>query len=179
MRKAVLVRHGKTLHNSLGLIQGKTDTDLSEEGEAQARLLAEELCAEPFDFVYSSPLLRAYRTAQIILEKRNIPISADNRLAEIDQGKWTLQNAGELFKNDARYKEWVKNPTLIGPPDGETIFDVRGRCESFLSEMQGNNVLIVAHAGLIAVMRSVMQSYPIEKVWELLPRNGEAVRLSF
>jgi len=179
MRKLVLVRHGQTLHNRLGLIQGRTDTELTIEGEAQALKLAVELQEEPFDRVYSSPLLRALRTAQLIVQNRNVPIVTDDRLVEIDQGDWTGQKAAQLFQTSEHYKKWVNDPTVAGPPNGETIFDVLNRAESFLSDVEGDNVLVVAHGGIIAVMRTVLESRPPARAWELLTRNGQAITLSF
>lgn len=177
MQKVVLVRHGQTVHNRLGLIQGRTDTPLNEEGEAQARRLAVELAGVDFDTVYSSPLQRALCTARLTMKGRSIPITTDDRLVEIDQGDWTLKNTRELFNAEQRYRTWVANPTLAGPPNGETIFDVAKRAKSFAEDMQGNSILVVAHGGLIAILRAVIESKPLEKAWELLTRNGEVVNL--
>ena len=178
MPKLVLVRHGQTVHNRLGLIQGRTDTELSPEGEAQARKLAVELREEPFDRVYSSPLKRAFRTAEIIVQGRDIAITTDDRLVEIDQGDWTSQKGTQLFMTSEHYKEWVRNPTAAGPPNGETIYDVLKRVNSFFGDVKGDNILLVAHGGVIAVMRTVLESHPLAKAWELLPRNGQAITLS-
>ena len=178
MPKLVLVRHGQTVHNRLGLIQGRTDTELSPEGEAQARKLAVELREEPFDRVYSSPLKRAFRTAEIIVQGRDIAITTDDRLVEIDQGDWTSQNGRELFMTSEQYKKWVIDPTKTGPPNGETIHEVLKRANSFFGDIKGDNILLVAHGGVIAVMRTVLESHPLDKAWELLMGNGQAIVLT-
>ncbi len=177
MPKVVLVRHGQTLQNRLGLIQGRADTDLSDEGVAQARRLAIEFGDVEFDRVYSSPMLRALRTTQIIVDGRELPIITDDRLVEIDQGDWTLKKGSELYKSNDRYKTWATNPIQAYPPNGETIHDVAGRAKAFLEDVKGYNILTVAHAGVIAVLRTVLESRPLEKTWELLPRNGQAIIL--
>ena len=177
MQEFVLVRHGQTLQNRLGLIQGRIDTDLNEEGEAQARRLKEDLRDEHFDAVYASPLIRALRTAQIIVEDRNLPIITDARLMEIDQGDWTLKKGRELFKTLERYRSWVADPTVAYPPGGETIHDVAQRAKSFIEDAQVGNILVVAHGGLIAVIHSILEPRPLSRAWEFLPRNGQIMRL--
>jgi len=176
MPTVVIVRHGQTVQNRLGLIQGRTDTDISPEGSAQAERLAIELRETDFDTVYSSPLRRALQTAQIIVEGRNLPINIDPRLTEIDQGDWTLKKGSELYKSLERYKTWATDPTKAHPPNGESIDDVSNRVKSFLENIQGENILVVAHAGVLAVLRTALESRPIEKAWDLLPRNGTAIK---
>ena len=76
------LRHGETKWNTRGRIQGQKNTRLSEKGLEQARLTAEGMKDIPFDIIYSSPLERAYETAQIVRGERNIPIIRDDRLKE-------------------------------------------------------------------------------------------------
>ena len=76
------LRHGETKWNTRGRIQGQKNTRLSEKGLEQARMTAEGMEDIPFDIIYSSPLERAYETAQIVRGERNIPIIRDDRLKE-------------------------------------------------------------------------------------------------
>ena len=178
-RTLVLVRHGQTLSNRLGLIQGRSDVDLSDEGIKQAEELSEKLKAEPFDKAYSSELIRAKRTAEIILDGRNIKLDLDPRLNEIDQGEWTNKSGRELYKSLERYRTWATRPLEAHPPGGETFLQVAERAASFLREFRGEYALAVAHGGLIAVMRSIAGQAHLEKAWSLIPENAETVRLDF
>ena len=69
--KLYLIRHGQTLWNQEGKIQGKTDIPLNDEGRKQAGLLAEAMENRPVGAVYSSPLKRAFETAPASQNKRD------------------------------------------------------------------------------------------------------------
>ena len=72
-----IIRHGQTIWNATGRLQGHTDIDLDERGRASAIDLGNKLESEgiTFDAIYSSPLSRAYETACIIRGRQNIPSS--------------------------------------------------------------------------------------------------------
>lgn len=70
-----LIRHGSTYWNKEGRIQGHTDNSLDEEGLQQAAAIAERLSGEQWDFIYSSDLLRARQTAEVIATRLGIEIT--------------------------------------------------------------------------------------------------------
>ena len=86
--KVYLVRHGQTDWNAARRIQGDTDIPLNERGRAVARATAEGMRDIPVDVMFSSPLIRAYETAQILAEGRGIEIRRDLRLREICFGEY-------------------------------------------------------------------------------------------
>jgi len=179
MPKVVLVRHGQTHYNRLGLIQGRVDTELNSKGIAQAEALAVRLKDESIDAVYSSPLRRAMQTAQIIVKDRDLAIKTDERLVEVDQGEWTHKKGEELYRDLERYREWVADPTSTHPPGGEDVFRIERRARSFLKEAKGENILVVSHGGLIAVMHTVISGEPLINAWKYLPANGQVFRLAY
>ena len=81
-----LIRHGETALNVKGCYYGRTDAVLSEKGISQARYLKEILKEVSFDYIVASPLVRAYNTAQIVMEEREQEIFGDRRLMEQDFG---------------------------------------------------------------------------------------------
>jgi len=85
-RTLVIVRHGVTDWNAEERLQGHIDIPLNEDGIRQARSLRDSLAPFQFDAVYSSPLLRAKQTVEIVAEDRDI--SYDWRIAEINHGIW-------------------------------------------------------------------------------------------
>ena len=90
--KLYLVRHGEVNHNLYGLYN-REDEDLNETGIKQAEELKEKIKAIKYDFIISSPLLRAKHTADIInIDNKNIII--DDRLKERDPGSLS----GQLLK---------------------------------------------------------------------------------
>ena len=80
----LLIRHGETVWNVQGRVQGSDDSALTEEGVRQAVATGRRLAGMRIDAVYSSPILRAKRTAELILQeaKCDLPICDEPRLAE-------------------------------------------------------------------------------------------------
>ena len=74
MTKMCLVRHGLTDYNAQRKLQGSSDIPLNAEGESQAESASEKLKDYDFDAIVSSPLIRAYRTAEIINEYHGLEI---------------------------------------------------------------------------------------------------------
>ena len=77
-----LVRHGETIWNKEGRIQGREDVPLNEKGIALAEITSEGMREIPFDVIYSSPLIRARKTAEIMRGDRTCPIIEDDRLRD-------------------------------------------------------------------------------------------------
>jgi len=84
----LLVRHGETDWNADGRLQGQTDRPLSDFGRRQARRLAEELADEELEAIYSSDLVRARETAEIVGKRLGLPVALDPDLREKDWGTW-------------------------------------------------------------------------------------------
>lgn len=83
-----IVRHGQTEWNLNGLIQGHADSPLTLLGEEQARNVAKELQHVKFDIIFSSDLLRAKRTAEIINLERKLAVQTSKQLREKMYGKY-------------------------------------------------------------------------------------------
>ena len=95
MTTLLLVRHGETDWNAVGRLQGHTDRPLSDYGRRQARALASELEDEELKAIYSSDLVRARETAEIVGERLGLPVVLDPDLREKDWGTWEGLNAVE------------------------------------------------------------------------------------
>ena len=85
--KVYLIRHGETDWNSVRKLQGQTDIRLNDYGIELAKLTAEGLKDVDFDLIYSSPLIRAVETAEIIKGDRELEIHTDDRIKEINFGE--------------------------------------------------------------------------------------------
>ena len=81
-----LVRHGRSVWNAAGRIQGQIDIELDKIGLQQAQRIADRLEREPIAAIYSSPLLRARSTAEAIAARFDLPVTPDVRLMEYDFG---------------------------------------------------------------------------------------------
>ena len=83
-----IMRHGKTEWNKKKKLQGRTDIPLCREGIEMAEKAREEYKDVHLDICYCSPLIRARKTAEILLEGRNVPIVTDDRLKEMCFGEY-------------------------------------------------------------------------------------------
>ena len=101
--KLYLVRHGETALNEKGCYYGKTDAVLSVRGIEQAKYLQHIFKEVSFDYVVASPLVRAYNTAQIIIEERKLKKYVD---IDVTGNDVLLENALEE-KADDRLKNIV------------------------------------------------------------------------
>ena len=141
-----VIRHGQTKLNNAKLLQGRSDLPLNETGMEQAREAGRWLAGQGVSFqrVYSSPLVRAIQTAELVAP--GVPVVADDRLIEMDYGPYEgsdLQNpAPEIIEF---FSDFVHNPA----PDGmEQLSEVVARTGEFVEELNGasDNVLISTHA---------------------------------
>jgi len=153
-----LVRHGLTLWNSEGRIQGHTDVPLSEEGRAQALRLASRLAAVPLCAVWSSDLSRARETAEIIAARRSLPVTTTPLLRESCLGAWEgLTEAEIVARGDGRLLEaFRRDSTLHRPPGGEPmrqvwerILDAQARLRAAHAE---GAVVVVGHGGSLKAL---------------------------
>ena len=139
-----IIRHGQTELNSRKVLQGRSDHPLNERGIAQAQEAAEKLRSVSFDAVYSSPLIRAVRTAKIVVPELE-PI-LDERLIEMEYGPYEGMGLDALTPEVRTFfSDFVHNPA----PEGmEQLSSVVRRAGAFLEERcrTGGNILISTHA---------------------------------
>ena len=139
------IRHGETDYNKAHRYQGQLDIPLNEVGISQAQKARDEELGIRFDVIYSSPLSRAKKTAEIINEKHKAKFVLDDRLKEIYGGT----SQGECLDNwsDDEVKELYENPKKFG---AESSAELCRRVESFYKEIEDSdkNILIVSHGGV-------------------------------
>lgn len=138
----VLARHGETDWNLSGRLMGRKDISLNECGREQARNLREKLLDMDFDCCFSSPLMRALETAEIVCGDR-CKIICDDNLMERYGGKME----GQIVKN------WDE---LKNDDTAETDAEILARARTFLKmlgETGYKRVLVVSHNGLLKNLR--------------------------
>ena len=138
----VFARHGQTAPNRDGLVLGRADPELTEEGHRQAARLAAALAGEPVAAVVTSPLLRARQTAEAVAAAcgGGTPVLVDERLVEIDGGTWEGRPAGSLAVADV--DRWRADDGTA--PEGESLDSLSRRVESFCVETLEDDGLVVA-----------------------------------
>jgi len=153
----LLVRHGETDWNRDGRWQGHSDTHLNELGRQQAERLAEEL--DGADVVYSSDLIRARETAEILARRLGADVRLDERLRERGFGAWEGKTRAEIEAEFAdAHARWAAGEGP-GADDAEPFEDfavrVRGFLDDVLARHPDETVLIVSHGGSIRVIHAL------------------------
>ena len=145
-----MIRHGQTEMNQRQMLQGRSDHPLNENGIAQARQAAERMRNVTFDFVFSSPLVRAVQTAEIIAP--GVKPVIDPRLIEMDYGPYEGTDLKHLPPEIVTFfSDFVHNPTPAGM---EQLSAVVSRAGAFLEEIKSlpGNILLSTHAIILKGM---------------------------
>lgn len=177
-----IVRHGETIWNAAGKMQGNADIELNDRGRALARELGKRLEKISFDRIYSSPLLRAYETACLIRGGRDIPIICDDRLREICFGKMEGTRYSDWLKADCPYRFFFSEPALYTPPEGgELLEELCARAKEFLQQVvepsweNTERIMIVAHGALNKGLMCHIEGHGTDNFWgDALQKNCEA-----
>lgn len=174
MTKLYLVRHGETEWNKVSRIQGKTDTELSDKGINQAKLLAKRLACEDINYVYSSSLKRALMTAEIITGRKKCGIVKSDKYHEICLGPWEGMTINEIKeKYSEHFRVYREDPANFKLPGAETFLDLAERTYSAIMEIvschKGGNILLVSHgtaikAAIIKILGIDIKNYTKFKV---------------
>ncbi|MGI6295613.1 MAG: histidine phosphatase family protein [Armatimonadota bacterium] len=175
-----IVRHGQTVDNLQGRIQGHTDSPLTELGIRQAKAAAHRLSRERLDCIYSSDLNRALSTAQIIAQSQRseCPIIPDSRLRELNLGVaqgLTREQYAELRPEE--YALWRQDSIKNRPQGAERIEQAIDRCADFLDYIAKHyqneaNLGIVAHGGSIKSLLLSALQLPIHCYRRLATANA-------
>lgn len=169
----LLVRHGETAWNREGRYQGRTDVPLSPDGEIQVAALAARLASLPIAVAVTSPLVRARRTAEVVLGARATPLELDAGLVEISHGAWEGQLSSDV---EAAHAEmlgtWRDRPDRDVPagPGAETLGDVEARAWPVLDQiahrLRGDDTaLVAAHDAVNRVLLCRLLGLPLSRVW--------------
>lgn len=122
-----LVRHCESLGNRENIFQGQLDLDISATGEKQLALLTLRFRNIPIDAVYSSPLKRAYKTAEAVDLYHSLPIIKLPELMEVDVGALSGMKLDKAFADYPVFAEkWQNSPQNCIFPEGETTAEVYG-----------------------------------------------------
>jgi broad specificity phosphatase PhoE len=161
-----LIRHGESLYNAEGRIQGQADVGLSPLGLQQAQAIADTLAGETIDAVFASPLRRAMQTAEPIAKLLGLSIRCDDRLKEIHAGifQGLLWEEIEAKCPDIARPWREQQPDFI-IPGGESRRALMERgLEVFESirETAFRRVAVVSHGGILAAALKAILRIPAE-----------------
>ncbi len=148
MTRLLVVRHGQSVWNADGRWQGHADPPLSPLGEQQAAAAAARL--DGVTAVYTSDLLRARRTAEILTAARPLDPTVEPLLRERDAGAWEGRTRAEIDEGWPGYLESGRRPEGYEPDES-----VRARVLDALATIAAahdGEVLVVTHGGVVRTL---------------------------
>lgn len=177
--KIWVTRHGQTEYNRQHLMQGRTNAPLNETGLQQARAMRGKVGSSVrFDAVYASPLDRAVTTASIIGGVDRSQIVTDERIIEVDFGKYELHRYDLLGPAMTLY--WMFPEVFPAPATVETVDSMVERSHSFLRDLEEkgyqegwDNVLVACHGGIMRALCGYLDDRKNGIMWRPKPHNCE------
>ncbi|MEI8168255.1 MAG: histidine phosphatase family protein [Rhodoferax sp.] len=176
-----LTRHGETDWNKRGILQGWLDVPLNEQGRKQAHELAQNRINTGFSAVWSSPLLRAQETAEIVARVLGLPPPCCHEgLKERHFGAIQGIPKSELAELNPALLEQIlrRNPAaeFVGGESMEEFSDrLIAACTEIGSRHRGVRVLVVTHGWGLDVVTRHVSGLPRNAVLQVKPANGDSV----
>ncbi|CAA9456304.1 MAG: hypothetical protein AVDCRST_MAG58-1635 [uncultured Rubrobacteraceae bacterium] len=182
LQEILLVRHGQSTANAKGIWQGQMEFPLSERGRVQAGLAGRSLSGQPFEGLYSSPLSRAFETAEIIRDRTGVA-------RDVVACDGLIERRGGILEGHTWVEQEQQNPELakkfLAIPEeerwelvgAETDEEVIARFEEALSSIRalhpdGARIVVVSHGG-------VMRAFLMKRFGpEILPGAQRAANAS-
>ena len=179
----LLARHGETESNRERRFQGQLDVPLSATGREQARALAEQAAAEgrPIVALYTSPLIRARETADIVGARLGLEPRPDPRLVEVDVGDWERRLKDDVERDDP--EEWaafMRAGADFRFPGGESFAEQQERVVDALVAITQRGelpALAVCHRGVVRCALAHTHRRGLETYHEWRVPNAELIRL--
>ena len=147
-----LIRHGATDNNTANppLLQGRANVPLSVAGYQQAERTGALLAARSITRVFSSPLVRARQTAEVIAGPHQLEVEVVDAIQEIDVGDWEGRSWKEIAVSEPEpYQRFMANPAEHGYSGGENVTEldhrVRPAMENLLAANLGGQIVVVGH----------------------------------
>jgi broad specificity phosphatase PhoE len=163
--KLYFVRHGESVANILHEFSNSGyKHPLTEKGVEQAQALAQSLSGLQVEQIYSSPVMRAMQTAQVLAESLQAPLEITEALREWSVGIYegtTDPHGWELHRQVT--EDWIFHQKLDSKiPGGESFLEIQERFCPFIEELvhnnagQDRNIILLGHGGLYGAMLPII-----------------------
>ena len=153
------MRHGSTVWNEKGIIQGQSNNRLSINGKQMVEKVAKKFANTPFDAIVCSPLMRTIQTANIMNKYHNVKIIKDPQIIEINQGIFSGKKRSSLTKNEQKLQQM-----RLKENGQETLAEIDARIENFVQNIKTKypykNLLIVTHDICAVIMEHFLCNKP-------------------
>ena len=178
MGQVIFLRHGQAKNNTERILAGRTEgIPLTERGIQQAEHTAQLLEHMNISAIYSSPIQRAKHTAEIVGNHNSIDVQIDDRLIELDMGKFTGMPYDEIFNSHGNvFMKFYNGELEIAHNGVETFSEVKRRVNSIvehvLEKHPNENVVLVTHMDPIKAMLSSIFELTPTALFELIIANA-------
>jgi broad specificity phosphatase PhoE len=171
MTEIILARHGETEWNVSEVFRGRADIPLNQTGIKQAELLAQFLDGRKIEAVYSSPLKRALKTAEIIAARHKLDVQTAPGLIDFDFGEWNGLSLQDVKGRYSRvFAVWAERPQEARIPGGETLDGVTKRAMSVVTEVVKKHqatVVLVSHRVVNKVLILALLGLDNSRFWSV------------
>ena len=174
----IFLRHAQAENNTKRILAGRTEgVPLTKTGIEQAERIAKYLAPIDISAIYSSPIERAKHTAEITAKNCSLDVVLDERLTEIDMGKFTHMNYDDMFaKYGNIFLKFYENDLVIAKHEVETFPDVQKRVldmvDYVVKKHNNENVILVTHMDPIKSMLAKVMNLVPETLFELIIANA-------
>jgi 2,3-bisphosphoglycerate-dependent phosphoglycerate mutase len=174
----IFLRHGQAKNNTDRILAGRTEgVPLTETGIKQAQDTAELLEHMNISAIYSSPIQRAKHTAEIVGQHNSIDVTIDDRLIELDMGKFTGMPYDKIFNSHGNvFMKFYNGELEIAHNGVETFSQVKDRILELIDEIiekhPDENVVLVTHMDPIKAMLSTIVDLSSVNLFELIIANA-------
>lgn len=177
--RILLVRHPPVAKAWAGRCYGRSDMGWSREGAAMARDLARRLAQEPLTAIVHSGAIRTRRLAEMVGQRTGLTIRRDTRWLERDFGSWEGRTWNAIWRETGSLMEgMMTHPATFRPGNGETGVDLMHRVRAAWGALdEAGDLLVVAHGGSIAALRTLISGHPPERMIELVPQPGAMITI--
>lgn len=178
MGSIIFLRHGQAKNNVERILTGRTTgIPLTEKGIEQAQQTAKFLEQMNISAIYSSPIQRAKHTAEIVGKHNSIDVTIDDRLIELDMGKFTGLPYDDLFTNHGNvFMKFYNGELEIAHNGVETFSEVKkrvlGMVDHVIQNHHDENVVLVTHMDPIKAMLSTVVDLSPTNLFELIIANA-------
>ncbi len=176
-----LLRHGEAEGGAI--YRGVTDSALTSKGQQQMRASVAQSNQKKWDAIYCSPLQRCEHFSQTLSQQLGIPLTADERLQEIDFGAWDGLGIEQVMEQyPERSEAFWSDPQQNPPPQGESTDQLQARVFQCLEQLlqlaisggQDQHLLLVTHGGVIrSVVAGILDIPP--KRWSSLSLDHASI----
>ena len=178
MGQIIFLRHGQAKNNTDRVLAGRTEgIPLTELAINQAQHTAKLVEHMNVSAIYSSPIQRAKHTAEIVGEHNSLDVNIDDRLIELDMGKFTGMPYDEIFSSHGNvFMKFYNGELEIAHNGVETFSEVKKRVKEIVDHVikkhPDENVVLVTHMDPIKAMLSTIIDLSATNLFELIIANA-------